>query len=88
MLGNLVVSSPSESSPSASPTSIFGKLGQDADKLKEMGENAIKNGINNIVDEFAELLDIHDFYSYHMLDYCEVSKPSSILEEINTQLEC
>lgn len=72
MLGNLVLTSPTESSPSASPTSIFDKLGEDVEKLKDKGENAIKDGINNIVDEFAELLGIHDFYSYHLLDYCEV----------------
>lgn len=72
MLGNLVLTSPTKSSPSASPTSIFDKLGEDVEKLKDKGENAIKDGINNIVDEFAELLGIHDFYSYHLLDYCEV----------------
>lgn len=71
MLGNLVIK-PTESAPSASPTSFFGKLGQDAENLKDKGENAIKDGINSIVDEFAKLLDIHDFYSYHLLDYCEV----------------
>ena len=78
MLGNLVLTSPTESSPSASPTSIFDKLGEDVEKLKDKGENAIKDGINNIVDEFAELLGIHDFYSYHLLDYCEVIKSQLI----------
>lgn len=80
MLGNLALTSPTASSPSASATSIFDKLGEDVDKLKDKGENAIKEGINDIVDEFAELLGIHDFYSYHLLDYCEVIRFSLMFQ--------
>lgn len=54
-------------------TSFLGKLGH---KI----ENTIENGVNDIVDELSEKLHIHDFYSAHILDYCEVDWPRQTLD--------
>lgn len=34
--------------------------------------NSIKGEINDLISDLARELDIHDFYSAHLLDYCEV----------------
>ena len=39
-------------------------------------ENSIEGDINNLVADIAKKLNIHDFYSAHILDYCEVSPAS------------
>jgi hypothetical protein len=35
-------------------------------------ENDVHKGINNVIADLAKELNIHDFYSAHILDYCEV----------------
>ena len=35
-------------------------------------ENDVHKGINNAIADLAKDLNIHDFYSAHVLDYCEV----------------
>ncbi len=35
-------------------------------------KTAIQKDVNEAISDVAKALDIHDFYSAHMLDYCEV----------------
>lgn len=37
-------------------------------------EASIKGDLNNLAADIAKQLHIHDFYSMHILDYCEVSR--------------
>lgn len=39
--------------------------------LNSIAEDVHK-GINSVVADLTEHLNIHDFYSAHLLDYCEV----------------
>lgn len=55
MVGRVAVT-PSSSSSS----SLLGAL-----------ENDLKGGINKLAGDIAQALDLHDFYSWHILDYCE-----------------
>ena len=62
---------------------IFGKLHDKFDNItddaKDRLGNRIQQGLNDIVDTVAEKLNIHDFYSAHLMDYCEgYYAPSSI----------
>ena len=41
-------------------------------------EGDIQGDINGIINDVAKSLNIHDFYSAHLLDYCEVVLPSLI----------
>ncbi|KAI4244125.1 MAG: hypothetical protein L6R40_003109 [Gallowayella cf. fulva] len=34
-------------------------------------ENSIKGEVNDLIGDIARKLNIHDFYSAHLLDYCE-----------------
>ncbi len=36
--------------------------------------NSIKGEVNDLVADITRKLNIHDFYSAHLLDYCEVSR--------------
>lgn len=38
-------------------------------------EASIKGDLNNLAADIAKDLHIHDFYSMHILDYCEASFP-------------
>ena len=65
MLGqNYVKSKLSSSSPSSS--SVLGSIGKDVGK--DVGKVA-----STVVSDIAKELNIHDFYSVHILDFCEVS---------------
>ncbi len=65
MLGqNFVKSKLSSSSPSSS--SVLGSIGKDVGK--DVGKVA-----STVVSDIAKELNIHDFYSVHILDFCEVS---------------
>ena len=66
MLGRTVVSS---SSSSSSPSSILSSL-----------EGDIKSGINKVATDIAKDLNLHDFYSWHILDYCEGYYTPSAIE--------
>lgn len=47
--------------------------------LNNLGGN-INGDINGLITDFAKTLKIHDFYSAHILDYCEVnSHPLALL---------
>lgn len=35
-------------------------------------ENTVQKDVNTAVSDVAKDLNIHDFYSAHLLDYCEV----------------
>lgn len=35
-------------------------------------KNTIQKDVNEVISDVAKTLDIHDFYSAHILDYCEV----------------
>lgn len=35
-------------------------------------KNTIQKDVNEAISDVAKALNIHDFYSAHMLDYCEV----------------
>lgn len=39
----------------------------------------IQNDINGAISDVAETLSIHDFYSAHILDYCEVRRCPAVL---------
>lgn len=41
--------------------------------LLDSFEDAATNEINDVTSSLFEKLDIHDFYSAHLLDYCEVN---------------
>ena len=34
--------------------------------------NTVQKDVNTAISDVAKTLNIHDFYSAHMLDYCEV----------------
>lgn len=34
--------------------------------------NTIQKDVNGAISDVAKILNIHDFYSAHILDYCEV----------------
>ena len=55
MLGRMAIT-PSSSSSSSLLSSL---------------ESGLKGGINDFVGDLAKELDLHDFYSWHILDYCE-----------------
>lgn len=38
-------------------------------------KNDIKGEVNDLIGDVARKLNIHDFYSAHLLDYCEVYAP-------------
>lgn len=35
-------------------------------------ESSFKGEVNDVIADVARKLNIHDFYSAHLLDYCEV----------------
>lgn len=35
-------------------------------------KNSIQKDVNEAISDVAKTLNIHDFYSAHILDYCEV----------------
>lgn len=39
----------------------------------------IQDNLNDAISDVAETLNIHDFYSAHILDYCEVSRCPKVL---------
>ena len=41
--------------------------------------NTVQKDVNTAISDVAKTLNIHDFYSAHMLDYCEVSSMSCCL---------
>ena len=49
-------------------------------------ENEVQKDINSVVADIAKTLNIHDFYSSHVLDYCEVCILKSELG--GNQLSC
>lgn len=64
-------------------TSMLGRLTLNTSEshsslLNSIG-NSIKGDINGLIADVAKELHIHDFYSAHILDYCEVSHPSQCL---------
>ena len=65
MLGQNFVESKLSSSSSSS-SSVLGSVEKDVGK--EVGKVASK-----VVSDIAKELNIHDFYSVHILDFCEVS---------------
>ena len=42
-------------------------------------ENTVQKDVNEVISDVAKTLDIHDFYSAHILDYCEVRRTLSYL---------
>ena len=57
---------------------MLGRLTLDTNKthssLLNSLENSIKGDINDLVADVAKKLNIHDFYSAHIMDYCEVNQ--------------
>lgn len=57
-------------------TSMLGRLTLNTSKSSSSLLNSIKNSIkaevNDLIADVARELNIHDFYSAHLLDYCEV----------------
>ena len=50
----------------------------------ELGDQA-EDIVTGVVDDIAEVLNIHDFYSVHLLDYCEgYYEPSPVINATNT----
>lgn len=41
--------------------------------------NTVQKDVNTAISDVAKTLNIHDFYSAHMLDYCEVFPMSCCL---------
>lgn len=39
----------------------------------------IQESFNDAISDIAETLNIHDFYSAHILDYCEVTPCPAVL---------
>lgn len=46
--------------------------------------NSIKGDVNGLIGDVARKFNIHDFYSAHLLDYCEVSMSISSSQDSNT----
>ena len=42
-------------------------------------EGTIKKEVNAAISDVAKIINIHDFYSAHVLDYCEVRRGISLL---------
>lgn len=40
----------------------------------------IQDSLNDAISDVAKTLNIHDFYSAHILDYCEVTRCPAVLE--------
>ena len=59
---------------------MLGRLTLNASKssnsLLNSIESSIKGGVNDLIADVARELNIHDFYSAHLLDYCEVGPPN------------
>ncbi|KAL9026513.1 MAG: hypothetical protein Q9196_004830 [Gyalolechia fulgens] len=57
-------------------TSMLGRLtvntSENSDSLLNSIENSIKGEVNDLIADVARTLNIHDFYSAHLLNYCEV----------------
>lgn len=55
---------------------MLGRKTLDTSKTSSSILNSIKNTVqkevNEAISDVAKTLNIHDFYSAHMLDYCEV----------------
>lgn len=72
-------------------TSMLGRTTLDTSKtsspiLKSI-KNTISKDVNEVISDVAKTLNIHDFYSAHILDYCEVSpKLSSLSPNIRLRL--
>ena len=43
-------------------------------------KNSIQKDVNEAISDVAKTLNIHDFYSAHILDYCEVRPIISCLQ--------
>lgn len=41
----------------------------------EVLQNVTNNAVNIVADKLAQALNLHDFYSAHILSYCEVGGP-------------
>lgn len=39
----------------------------------------VQESFNDAISDVAETLNIHDFYSAHILDYCEVTRCPAVL---------
>ncbi|KAL9004146.1 MAG: hypothetical protein Q9188_003016 [Gyalolechia gomerana] len=56
-------------------TSMLGRLrlntSKNSNSLLNSIENSIKGEVNNLIADVAQALNIHDFYSAHLLNYCE-----------------
>ena len=64
MLGETVLNT---SSSSGDDGGLFGALEGELNDL----ENDLKNELNNGIHSIAQALNIHDFYSAHLMDFCE-----------------
>ncbi|MCJ1333499.1 hypothetical protein MMC10_010199 [Thelotrema lepadinum] len=64
MLGEVLLNSSSSSGDSG------GILGSVEGGLSSL-ENDLKNDLNGAIHSIAQALDIHDFYSAHIMDFCE-----------------
>lgn len=42
-------------------------------KIVDKAENALEKGVGAVADKAAEVINLHDFYSAHILNYCYVS---------------
>ena len=65
MLGQSYVESKLSSSSSSS-SSVLGSIGKDVGK-------DVSKVASTVVSDIAKEINIHDFYSVHILDFCEVS---------------
>ncbi|KAI4171081.1 MAG: hypothetical protein LQ343_004493 [Gyalolechia ehrenbergii] len=56
-------------------TSMLGRLtlntSKNSNSLLNSIENSIKGEVNDLIADVAQALNIHDFYSAHLLNYCE-----------------
>lgn len=63
-------------------TSMLGRAALSTSKshssLLNSIESSIKGDLNNLAADIAKDLHIHDFYSMHIMDYCEVRDPPTI----------
>lgn len=60
-----------DTSSNSSSDGIIGSLKNDINGLKSDIESDIENKINSAIDDVAQAIGIHDFYSAHLMNYCE-----------------
>ena len=67
----------SSSDSSNDPSGVLGNLEGEISQIEGNVKGNISSAINGAINDVAKVLNIHDFYSVHMLDYVSSIFPNS-----------